>query len=478
MKMNTYFKSVALLGLFLLLGLHLQAQTNVTLPAVCNNCGASNSPSTNGTAVVSAYGGAGCTGTGTINGTMTQGVAVSGVTMTLYANVTTVGSYSITAVQDGVTFSGSGIFTATGCQPISLTASGTPVAAGPFTWTTNTTPAGTSTATVAATPAASIAALACNKAVFTPNKMTKNVAYTGTATVAYTGGNGMAYPAVTIASTLVTGLTATLQAGTLANGAGNLTFTITGTPAADGAAEFPITFGGQTCTISLSSCGAYVAPGVWKEFLCHNLGANITTDPHTLTASSWDLMGAHVQWGRRGAVVTSTDSRIDWQTSPNNGFVGFAAAPTATSTNNLAISPWLNLNSPNYSWRMADGTKTTSDPCPPSYRVPTLEEWQGVYSFNISSRSGTWGTNYSSALHFGPDATTKTLTLPANGYRDAVDGRLAGSGNVGFYWSSTSYLDDAVRAYNFSFNSTVVQPGYNNSSNGRTAALSVRCIKE
>jgi len=101
-------------------------------------------PSSNGTAVVSNYGNSTCANpsSGTINGSMTQGVAVSGVTMTLYANVTQVGSWSLSAVQNGVTFTGSGTFTSTGCQPITLNASGTPTASGPFTWCTNSTPPG------------------------------------------------------------------------------------------------------------------------------------------------------------------------------------------------------------------------------------------------------------------------------------------------------------------------------------------------
>lgn len=88
------------------------------------------------------------------------------------------------------------------------------------------------------------------------------VAYNGTATVPYTGGNSTAYTAGTaIASTGVTGLTATLTAGTLANGAGNLTYTITGTPASTGNANFAVSFGGQNCTLTLAVDYPYV--GKW-----------------------------------------------------------------------------------------------------------------------------------------------------------------------------------------------------------------------
>lgn len=128
------------------------AQTTVTLPTACQSCPATTSPSTNGTAVVSNYGDATCANpsSGTINGTMTAGTPVSGVTMSLYANVTTLGTYNLSAVQNGVTFSGTGTFTALGCQLITLTASGTPTTAGATTWGTNSTPMGTATATVAA----------------------------------------------------------------------------------------------------------------------------------------------------------------------------------------------------------------------------------------------------------------------------------------------------------------------------------------
>ncbi|TXB62717.1 fibrobacter succinogenes major paralogous domain-containing protein [Phaeodactylibacter luteus] len=106
--------------------------------------------STNGTGIVSAYGTPGCTA-GSISGTMTEGEDASGTTMTIYANVTQVGTYDITAGPvNGVTFSGSGTFAATGCQEITLTATGTPTAAGNHDYSLNTTPGETVTATVAA----------------------------------------------------------------------------------------------------------------------------------------------------------------------------------------------------------------------------------------------------------------------------------------------------------------------------------------
>jgi uncharacterized protein (TIGR02145 family) len=75
-------------------------------------------------------------------GTLIAGTPVSGVTQTITATVTTVGDYSITATANGVTFAGTGTFTATGAQNIILTATGTPTAASSNNFTLNTTPSG------------------------------------------------------------------------------------------------------------------------------------------------------------------------------------------------------------------------------------------------------------------------------------------------------------------------------------------------
>jgi YHYH protein len=98
---------------------------------------------------------------------------------------------------------------------------------------------------------ASISALACGSGSFSASA-TAGSAYSATATIPYTGGNGAVYSAGSmINSTGVTGLTATLQAGTLATGNGNLSYSVTGTPSAAGTASFAVTFGGQSCSLSL-----------------------------------------------------------------------------------------------------------------------------------------------------------------------------------------------------------------------------------
>jgi hypothetical protein len=119
------------------------------------------------------------------------------------------------------------------------------------------------------TSTATVTALNCASATFSATA-TAGAAYTATVTVPYTGGNGTAYSTGTgISSAGVTGLTATLAAGALASGNGNLTFAITGTPSAAGTATFAVSFGGQSCSLALTVNSAVVSGGT---------GLNITTD--------------------------------------------------------------------------------------------------------------------------------------------------------------------------------------------------------
>ena len=102
------------------------------------------SPSTNGTGEVSNW----LCGT-SLSGTLTAGTSANGTVKVVIASVTRVGTYSInTGFVNGVTFVGSGTFTATGGQSVTLTAYGTPTAAGTYTYRLNTAPGCEFTVTV------------------------------------------------------------------------------------------------------------------------------------------------------------------------------------------------------------------------------------------------------------------------------------------------------------------------------------------
>ena len=70
--------------------------------------------------------------------------------------------------------------------------------------------------------------------------------------LSYSGGNGGTFTGQAIASTGVSGLTATLIAGNLATGSGTVSFIISGTPATSGIANFALTFLGQNCVLNFT----------------------------------------------------------------------------------------------------------------------------------------------------------------------------------------------------------------------------------
>ncbi|UZR98538.1 DUF3500 domain-containing protein [Chondrinema litorale] len=107
---------------------------------------------------------------------------------------------------------------------------------------------------VAEEEAAAIGSLDCSSATIS-DSVYASTEFSGTVSISYTGGNGVAYDTtLVIASTGVTGYTATLESGTLADGAGSLIFDIAGiadTPEG-GTAYFSIVFGGQACVMEMT----------------------------------------------------------------------------------------------------------------------------------------------------------------------------------------------------------------------------------
>jgi uncharacterized protein (TIGR02145 family) len=280
-----------------------------------------------------------------------------------------------------------------------------------------------------------------------------------------TGGSAITGYTVTSSpgSFTATGASSPLVVTGLTNGTA-YTFTVVATNAAGGSvastASAAVTPVVPSLTISTVSMGS----GTTKNFLSHNLGADTSLDPHTPVVG---LQGAYIQWGQRGP---TGESRVTWQTAANTA--NFAAAPTSGNANADAISGWSNTGAANGSWA---ATKNANDPCPTGYRVPTSAEWTAVNTNNTASRTGTFTlgpTEYGSALHYGPNASTKALTLPAAGSRNSANGTLSVRGTNGYYWSSTEY---GTNAFYLNFNSSAVNAA-NNAS--RTYGYSLRCIAE
>jgi hypothetical protein len=315
---------------------------------------------------------------------------------------------------------------------------------------------------------AAVSSLDCSGAVVTGLLYQGKPATGVSVSLAYTGGNEGGYPGQSISSTGVSGLTATLAGGSVNHGAGTLNFAITGTPSAVGTASFAINIGGQSCTLNLSviTCGAYVTPFAFKEFMCHNLAAaNTLADPFQ---PSWEITGGYWQWGRKGPDPSA------WLNTNTEHFRHGPTGPDAAQANDGPFSGWGYSNAPGSQWPLDE------DPCPPGYTIPWEYDWYDIIANNPISYVGGWfssSTNYSSGIFFGPG-----LMLPAAGYRDPFnEGMLFDRGYIGYYWCYTAPYDPNEEfAYNLSFYDNpgnYTEPQINDFFY-RAYGFSVRCMKQ
>jgi hypothetical protein len=176
-----------------------------------------------------------------------------------------------------------------------------------------------------------ITILACASGSFSATA-TVGVSYSATATVPYSGGNAIAYSAgSSIASTGVTGLIVVLMPGTLANGTGNLSYAVSGTPSTAGFANFAISFGGQSCTLSLTvnnTGGGPALPAVYNKIY----GAtSITFD------GVWVTIKCNALPDHKSIYYPTANPLYENFSGTTFGGVTFAKNPNTIATQNITL---------------------------------------------------------------------------------------------------------------------------------------------
>jgi len=249
-------------------------------------------------------------------------------------------------------------------------------------------------------------------------------------------------------------VTAVSGGGSIASGASSvLTYTLGGSLSASAGTVITGTFTklGLSCvkTVSVSSIPTVTvngANGTSITFMAHNLGADYSLNPNIPVQG---IYGNYYQWGR-SAIVANASTPIG------------------------AISGWNTASAANGAW--SDASKTVNDPCPPGFRVPTRNQWDAVALNNTVSRTGGWAnnaTNFETALHLSPNASTTYMTLPSFGYRSKTDGALLERGQAGTYQASTiSNNNMTLLKFQVNYISTFEDPPT------RTVGMPVRCVSQ
>jgi len=282
--------------------------------------------------------------------------------------------------------------------------------------------------------------------------LTHNIPAAGVSVLlTYTGSTGGIYSGQTISSSGVTGLTATLSAGSFSLDSGTLSFAISGTPSAIGSgfASFNFTIGSVSCTFKID-CTPCLVPGVGgMVWMCANLGATqiATSDNDPLA------YGDLYQWGRE----------TDGHQLRTSNYTGLAAlSPTDHPGHSKFIvsysgapffKDWRALQNDNL-WQGVNGI---NNPCPTGMRIPTRNE--------LALEKNSWSTNNSAGAFSNP------LKWTLVGYR--VNNNIASvsqAGSLGLYWSSTVVGADVNYLYLSVSNASF-------SSRDRGDGVSVRCIK-
>ncbi|MDQ6755679.1 MAG: hypothetical protein M3004_01975 [Bacteroidota bacterium] len=255
------------------------------------------------------------------SGTYTQGVALtSSNTVQVTVTVTTPGTYTIsTNTVNGVSFSKSGIFTATGVQNVILNGTGTPTNSGAQTFAVS---FGTSTCnfslTFGAGAAQATGTLGGSPGNCTPvtpaGTYTQGIALTSSNTVTVQV-NVTTVGAYTISTTTVNGVTFSATGTFTTTGVQNVVLAGTGTPTNSGSQTFAVTFGSSTCNFSIT-----FAAGTVLDYFPTTVGSNWAYGKQGGTPSDSFLLKviSYMLSANGNTYSTFTEDRIPPSGSPDS----------------------------------------------------------------------------------------------------------------------------------------------------------------
>lgn len=309
---------------------------------------------------------------------------------------------------------------------------------------------------------AAITDLECSNVITTGTLKKGQVASNVSTTIPYIGGNGKTFSSNTFSSTGVPGLTATIQAGTLTNGNGTLTYTITGTASISGTASFAIVFGGKNCSINVNV--EDVAQTIGKP------GTNIID----VEGNSYKtvIIGKQIWMGENLKVSKYSDGteiqNITDNTQWSKLITGAWCYYNNDATNNSKYGKL-------YNWyAVANGNKNV---CPTGWHVPTDAEWTVLIDylggFNVAaSKMKEVGTS----KWFSPnaDATNTSMFTGIPGGTRFDNGYFFFIGRDGLWWSSSE--DGTINGHDrvLHYDSGASGKGKQDKRFG----MSVRCLKD
>ncbi len=302
----------------------------------------------------------------------------------------------------------------------------------------------------------------------TKDKVASNV----TSTLTYTGGNGKTYLTKSYTSTGVSGLTATLVAGTLANGEGTLMYTISGTPTTAGTATFAIALGGKSCAISVKVEDVIQNPKSGYGPNVSDVEGNSYKTVYIGT-QQWMAENLKVSKYSDGTTIPNITDNTQWQ----NNTTGAWSYYNNDVTNNAKYGKL-------YNWyAVSKTTNGNKNVCPSGWHVPTDADWTVLTDY-LGGESVAGGkmkevgiTSWNSP---NLEATNTSLFTGLPGGERALNGGGFGLISlIGYWWSSSAEGTGSAGPAWFiviGFDGGAVSRA--NNYYNKKAGLSVRCLRD
>ena len=307
-----------------------------------------------------------------------------------------------------------------------------------------------------------ITALNCSSATNNGTLTATTTASGVTSVISYTGGNGGPQNGQVVASTGVTGLTATVQSGNFSNGTGNLTYTITGTPFTSGTASFVLNIGGKTCNLSrtiLQPTSGY--------------GPNISDiDGNTyktiyIGTQQWMAENLKTATYNNGTIIPNIVDANQW-VNLTSGAWSFYNNDATNNTKHGKLYNWHTVSST---------TNGNINICPFGWHVPSYDEWNILNDYLGGNSLAGGKMKEVGTINWNTpniDASNSSLfTALPGGFRSG--GNFSSLGEFGIWWTSSDLFDNKLNAQGFQLTNNTSYLQWFNSP--KSQGFSIRCIK-
>jgi uncharacterized protein (TIGR02145 family) len=324
----------------------------------------------------------------------------------------------------------------------------------------------------------SINSIDCNSAT-TNGTLTSGASSVGTSIIVpYTGGNGGMFNSQTVASTGVTGLSASLTSGTFNNGSGFLTYTLSGAPDFAGTASFALNIGGQSCSLNVTVNPIVSNPGSGVIYWGHQYPSIVLNN-----GQEWMTQNLQTTKYNDGTPINLVSDPNQWAANLNNG----TTLPMMCWYNNDQATNTSNNFGALYNWYAVNPTTNGNrNICPIGWHLPTDADWNNLIGYiDPSYNPSASGIQSNSAGGKMKITTTQFWNGPNTGATNESgfsglpggycfeEGTYEAAGFNGLWWSSTEFNADLAwyRSLGYSYG------GIDRALFHKVSGVSVRCLK-